>query len=60
MITSNQEEVRKKLKEVLEREKQTYIAKQLGVPRQVISAFKLGKKDLYPSTLEDLKKYLNM
>lgn len=44
MVT--QEEVRQKLIKRAEREKQTYIAKRIGVPRQLISDFKLGKKKL--------------
>ena len=42
----DQEVVRQKLIKRAEREKQTYIAKQLGVPKQLISDFKLGKKKL--------------
>lgn len=53
-----QENVRKKFIERVEREKQTYIAKQIGVPKQVLSAFKLGKKDLYPESLQALSDYL--
>lgn len=55
----SQEEVRQKLIKRVEREKQTYIAKQIGVPKQVISAFKLGGKDLYPESLEALNNYLD-
>ena len=57
MIIS-QEEVREKLRERVLREKQSYIAKQLGVPNQLISDFKLGKKDLWESTLMALNDYL--
>lgn len=57
MIIS-QEEVREKLKERVLREKQSYIAKQIGVPKQLISDFKLGKKDLWESTLTALNEYL--
>ena len=57
MIIS-QEEVREKLKERVLREKQSYIAKQIGVPKQLISDFKLGKKDLWKSTLTALNEYL--
>lgn len=56
MVT--QEEVREKLIVRVEREKQSYIAKQIGVPRQVLSAFKLGKKNLYPESLQALADYL--
>lgn len=55
----SQEEVRKKFIKRVEREKQSYIAKQINVPRQVLSAFKLGKKNLYPETLEALNDYLD-
>lgn len=57
MVT--QQEVRDKLIKRVKREKQTYIAKRLGVPRQLISAFKLGKKDLWESTLLELNDYLD-
>lgn len=55
----DQEEVRQKLIKRTEREKQTYIAKQVGVPKQVISAFKLGKKTLWESSLKALNDYLD-
>ena len=57
MVT--QEEVREKLIKRAEREKQTYIAKQIGVPKQLISDFKLGKKQLWESTLLALNDYLD-
>ena len=55
----NQEEIREKLIKRVEREKQSYIAKQIGVPKQVLSAFKLGKKTLYTESLLALEKYLD-
>ena len=55
----SQEEVREKLIERVEREKHSYIAKQIHVPKQVLSAFKLGKKTLYPESLEALNNYLD-
>lgn len=55
----SQEEVRAKLIERVEREKQSYIAKQINVPKQVLSAFKLGKKQLWDSSLEALNNYLD-
>ena len=55
----DQEVVRQKLIKRAEREKQTYIAKQLGVPKQLISDFKLGKKKLWDSTLQALNEYLD-
>ena len=57
MVT--QEEVRQKLIKRAEREKQTYIAKRIGLPRQLISDFKLGKKKLWESTLLALNEYLD-
>lgn len=57
MIT--QEEVREKLIKQVEREKQTYIANQIHIPKQVLSAFKLGKKTLYPESLKALNDYLD-
>lgn len=56
MIT--QESVRRKLIKRSEREKQTYIAKQIGVSKQLISDFKMGRKDLWESTLLELNNYL--
>lgn len=56
---NRQEEVREKLIRRAEREKQTYIAKQIGVPKQLISDFKLGKKQLRESTLLALNEYLD-
>lgn len=55
----DQEEVRQKLIKRAEREKQTYIVKQIGVPKQLISDFKLGKKKLWESTLQALNEYLD-
>ena len=58
-IMVTQEEVREKLIKRAEREKQTYIAKQIGVPKQLISDFKLGKKKLWESTLLAPNEYLD-
>jgi hypothetical protein len=58
-IMVTQEDVRQKLIKRVEREKQTYIAKQIGVPKQLISDFKLGKKKLWESTLLALNEYLD-
>ncbi len=58
-IMVSQEEVRQKLIKRAEREKQTYIAKQVGVPKQLISDFKLEKKQLWESTLLSLNEYLD-
>lgn len=59
IIMLDQEEVRQKLIKRAEREKQTYIVKQIGVPKQLISDFKLGKKKLWESTLQALNEYLD-
>lgn len=58
-IMVTQEEVREKLIKRAEKEKQTYIAKQIGVPKQLISDFKLGKKKLWESTLLAPNEYLD-
>lgn len=57
MIT--QEEVRAKLIKKLEEGKQKYIAKQIGIPYQLMSNFKTGKRDLWDSTLNALNDYLD-
>lgn len=54
-----QEEVREKLIKRVERERQTYIAKRIGVPKQLISSFKLGRKQLREDTLLALNEYLD-
>lgn len=54
-----QELVRQKLIKRTESEKQTYIANQIGMPKQVLSAFKLGKKELWEEHLIALNKYLD-
>ena len=59
MVDISQDEVREKLKKRAEREKQTYIAKQINVPKQLLSDFKLGKKNLWPYTLNALNEYLD-
>lgn len=55
----SQEEVREKLVKRTEREKQSYIAKQIGMPKQVLSAFKLGRKELWTEHLIKLNEYLD-
>lgn len=57
MIT--QEEVRKKLIRKMQEGQQQYIAKQIGIPKQILSNFKTGKRDLYPESLEALNNYLD-
>lgn len=56
MLSEN--EVRELLIERVKCEKQTYIANQIGVPKQVLSAFKLKKKKLYPESFAKLEAYL--
>lgn len=54
-----QDEVRELLIQRIESGiKQTYIARNIGVPKQVLSAFKLNKKNLYPESLAKLEVYL--
>ena len=54
----SEDEIRELLIARVEKEKQTYIAKQIEVPKYVLSAFKLGKKKLYPESLAKLEAYL--
>lgn len=54
-----QDEVRELLIQEIDRgRKQSYIAKNIGIPRQVLSAFKLNKKELYPESLKKLEDFL--
>ncbi len=54
-----QDEVRELLIQRIESGvKQTYIARNIGVPKQVLSAFKLNKKILYPESLAKLEAFL--
>lgn len=53
-----QEELRESYKERLVREKQSYIAKTIGIDAGLLSKFKTGKIDLYPHLFEKLKAYL--
>lgn len=55
----SQEEVRKKLLQKLEEGQQQYIAKQIGIPKQILSNFKTGKRELYPESLLALNDYLD-
>lgn len=57
MIT--QEEVRQKLIRKMQEGQQQFIAKQIGIPKQILSNFKTGKRDLYPESLEILNNYLD-
>lgn len=54
-----QQEVREKLIKVSEKVNQTYVAKRIGMPKQVLSAFKLGRKDLWKDHLIALNDYLD-
>lgn len=54
----SQEELREKYIECLEREKQSYIAKTIGIDASILSNFKRGKIDLYPHLFEKLEAYL--
>lgn len=58
-IMRTQEEVRELLMRELENGvKQSYIARNIGVPKQILSAFKLHKKNLYPESLAKLETFL--
>lgn len=56
---TKQDIVRKKLIERCKRERQFYIAQQLGISSQSLSNFKQGVRNLSPETLEALNDYLN-
>lgn len=53
-----QEELRNLYKTRLEREKQSYISKIVGIDASILSKFKLGKIDLYPHLFSRLEDYL--
>lgn len=55
-----QESVRDKLLERTNAVRQKKIAEVTGIPREIISKFMNGKRDLYPESLEMLNKYLDM
>lgn len=57
MVT--QDEVRLKLIKRMQEGQQQYIAKQIGVPKQILSNFKTGKRDLWDSSLQALNDYLD-
>lgn len=54
-----QEEVRQKLIKRMQEGQQQYIAKQIGVPKQILSNFKTGKRELWESSLLALNDYLD-
>jgi len=53
-----QEELRTEYRKRLEREKQIYIAKAIGVDYGILSRFKNNKIDLYPHLFKKLELYL--
>lgn len=57
MIT--QDNVREKLLEKTNAMRQQNIAKTIGVPREIISKFMNGKRDLWDSSLKALNDYLD-
>lgn len=57
-VIMSQEELRKLYNERLIREKQIYIAGQLGIDPGLLSKFRTGKLDLYPHLFEKLQGYL--
>lgn len=57
MVT--QEEVRQKLIRKMIEGQQQYIAKQVGIPKQILSNFKTGKRELWESSLLALNDYLD-
>ena len=57
MIT--QEEVREKLIRKMIEGQQQYIAKQVGIPKQILSNFKTGKRELWEASLIALNEYLD-
>ena len=57
MVT--QESVRMKLQEKTEAVRQRNISDSTGIPREIISKFLSGKRDLYPESLSILNEYLD-
>lgn len=56
MVT--QEEVREKLLEKTNAVRQQNISDATGIPREIISKFMNGKRELYPESLIALNEYL--
>lgn len=54
-----QDEVHQKLIRKMQEGQQQYIAKQIGVPKQILSNFKTGKRELWESSLQALNDYLD-
>lgn len=55
----SQEKVRTKLLEKTNAMRQQNIASSIGVPREIISKFMNGKRDLWDSSLQALNDYLD-
>ena len=55
----SQEMVRQKLIRKMMEGQQQYIAKQIGIPKQILSNFKTGKRMLWDSSLIKLNDYLD-
>lgn len=55
----SQESVRNKLLEKTNALRQQNIFESTGIPREIISKFMNGKRDLYPESLEILNNYLD-
>lgn len=55
----SQESVREKLIQKCEGLKINYIAKETGIPREIVSAFKNKRRDLWESSLITLNKFLD-
>ncbi len=54
-----QDSVREKLIRKMIAGQQQYIAKQVGIPKQILSNFKTGKRELWESSLIKLNDYLD-
>lgn len=59
MTEISQDLVREKLIKKMMQGKQQYIADQIGIPRQILSGFKTGKRELWESSLIKLNDYLD-
>lgn len=57
MVT--QQEVRERLLEKTKALRQKNISDSTGIPREIISKFMNGKRDLYPESLKALNDYLD-
>ena len=55
----SQERVREKLLGKTNALRQQKISESTGIPREIISKFMNGKRDLYPESLEILNNYLD-